>query len=157
MLSHGRALRQFVRFPSAAPTARMVVVPGADAPNLSRLAGFPCAGNVPHELNSLPMLSHWQPIAQNAAAIATDHRQTEDVRGLATATLDLLTLVATWPLARWQRFDEHLAYSVLRLCRCTGQAICNADDLCAMDVTRCPVIRDRLGVIDSYSTGGIGG
>lgn len=101
------------------------------------------------------MLTHWQPIARNAAAVAADHLQAEDVRSLATATLDLLTLVATWPLARWQRFDEHLAYSVLRLCRCSEQALCSAE-LCAMDETRCPVIQQRLSVIDSYSTGGIG-
>lgn len=102
------------------------------------------------------MLTHWQPIARNAATVAADHLRADDVRGLATATLDLLTLVATWPLARWQRFDEHLAYSVIRLCRCTEQSLCSADDLCAMDVTRCPVILDRLSVIDSYSTGNIG-
>ena len=70
------------------------------------------------------MISEWRLIAANARTVLESEDIAADLRDKAAYTLDLLQLVATWPLPPGLRIEDELALSLFALCQKTGMALC---------------------------------
>jgi len=88
-----------------------------------------------------PALPEWRKIADRIEALSAAESAADDVRRRATATLDLLQLVATWPVPRTRRFEEDLAASLSDLCQETGVALC--DGRICLAGTSCRIVMER--------------